>query len=123
VILLLPVILAGILTLATMVAINLPLNFANIIALPLLISLGVSYAIYFVTYWQSGESFPLQSSMARAVLFSAGTTMVAFGSLALSTHPGTSAMGKLLTVAMLYSLVCSFVVLPALLGKVKSPKP
>ncbi|MDD5586592.1 MAG: MMPL family transporter [Alphaproteobacteria bacterium] len=112
-----PLILAGILTLATMVIVHLPLNFANIIALPLLLSLGVSYAIYFVSAWRDGLSAPLQSSMARAVLFSAATTTVAFGSLSLSTHPGTSSMGKLLTVALLYCVLCTFLVLPALLGK------
>lgn len=112
-----PLFLAGILTLATMVMIRLPLNFANIIALPLLLSLGVSYAIYFISAWRQGLSAPLQSSMARAVLFSAATTTVAFGSLSISSHPGTASMGKLLTIALVYSLICTFLVLPALLGK------
>lgn len=114
--LLAPLILAGILTLATMVITGIPLNFANIIALPLLLSLGVSYAIYFVSYWKQGMTAPLQSSMARAVLFSASTTLVAFGTLSISTHPGTSSMGEILTIALLYSLACTFIVLPALLG-------
>lgn len=119
VLLMLPLFLAGILTLATIVLIELPLNFANIIALPLLLSLGVSYAIYFVSYARAGLKNPLQSSMARAVLFSAATMLVAFGSLSLSSHPGTSGMGKLLTVALLYSLACSFFLLPALLAYFK----
>lgn len=114
--LLAPLILAGILTLATIVLAGLPLNFANIIALPLLLSLGVSYAVYFVSYWRAGMTAPLESGMARAVLFSACTTLVAFGSLSLSSHPGTAGMGKLLTVALLYSLTSTFFVLPALLG-------
>ena len=120
--LLAPLILAGILTLGTMVLIHLPLNFANIIALPLLLSLGVSYAIYFVSYWRDGMEKPLQSSMARAVLFSAATTLVSFGTLSLSAHPGTSGMGELLTIALLYSLTCTFYVLPALLGPPKPDK-
>jgi predicted RND superfamily exporter protein len=120
ILLLTPLILAGILTLATMVIIDLPLNFANIIALPLLLSLGVSYAIYFVVYWREGTQNPLQSSMARAVLFSAATTLVAFGSLSLSSHTGTAGMGKLLTIALLYSLACTFLFLPALLGPPKN---
>jgi hypothetical protein len=118
-----PLILAGILTLATLVLIGLPLNFANIIALPLLLSLGVSYAIYFVSYWRAGHSNPLQSSMARAVLFSAGTVFVAFGSLALSAHTGTAGMGKLLTISLVYSLICTFVFLPCLLGSTKIDRP
>ena len=122
VLLMMPLFLAGILTLATIVLIELPLNFANIIALPLLLSLGVSYAIYFVSYARAGLKNPLQSSMARAVLFSAATMLVAFGSLSLSSHPGTSGMGKLLMVALLYSLVCSFFLLPALLASSKLDK-
>lgn len=122
-ILLTPLILAGILTLATIVAIGLSLNFANIIALPLLLSLGVSYAIYFVSYARSGYHYPLQSSMARAVLFSAATVLVAFGSLALSLHPGTASMGDLLTVALVYSLLFTIFVLPALLASTKPDKP
>ncbi len=111
---LLPLLLAGTLTLATMVIIDLPLNFANIISLPLLLSLGVSYSVYFVAYRRAGMRSPLQSSMARAVLFSAATTLVAFGSLSFSPHPGTSGMGELLTIALLYSLSCVFLVFPAL---------
>lgn len=111
-----PLLLAGILTLATMAAINLPLNFANIIALPLLLSLGVSYAIYFVSYWRAGETMPLQSSMARAVLFSAATTTIAFSSLLISSHTGTRSMGELLTIALLYCVICSYIFLVALLG-------
>jgi uncharacterized protein len=117
-----PLLLAGILTLATIVLIGLPLNFANIIALPLLLSLGVSYAIYFVSYARTGLKNPLQSSMARAVLFSAATALVAFGSLSVSSHTGTSGMGKLLMIALLYSLACSFFLLPALLAFSKSNK-
>ncbi len=117
-----PLFLAGILTLATIVLIGLPLNFANIIAFPLLLSLGVSYAIYFVSYARAGLKDPLQSSMARAVLFSTATTLVAFGSLSLSSHQGTSGMGKLLTIALLYSLACSFFLLPALLASSKLGK-
>jgi len=112
-----PLIIAGILTMATMVIINLPLNFANIIALPLLLSLGVTYAIYFITYWKNGNDELLHSSMARAVLFSAGTTLVAFGSLSLSSHTGTSGMGELLTIALLYSIISSFLILPLLLDR------
>lgn len=62
---------------------------------------------------------PLQSSMARAVVFSAFTTLVAFGTLSLSDHPGTRGMGELLTIALIYSLLCTFFVLPALMGRPK----
>jgi hopanoid biosynthesis associated RND transporter like protein HpnN len=111
-----PLLLAGLLTLGTSVVLGLPLNFANIIALPLLLGIGVAFDIYFVMRWRAGDGDLLQSSTARAILFSALTTGTAFGSLALSNHPGTSEMGKLLTLALFYTLLCTFFVLPALLG-------
>ncbi len=114
-----PLLLAGLLTLATSVLAGLPLNFANIIALPLLLGVGVAFDIYFVMRWRAGHSDLLQSSTARAILFSALTTGTAFGSLALSNHPGTSEMGTLLTLSLFYTLLCTFFVLPALLGRVK----
>jgi predicted RND superfamily exporter protein len=114
---------AGLLTLATSVLGNLPLNFANIIALPLLLGIGVAFDIYFVMRWRAGQRDLLESSTARAILFSALTTGTAFGSLALSSHPGTAEMGKLLMLSLFYTLVCTFFVLPALLGPVKQEQP
>ena len=114
-----PLLLAGLLTLATGVLIGLPLNYANIIALPLLLGIGVSFDIYFVMRWRTGSDRLLESSTTRAILFSALTTGTAFGSLALSNHPGTADMGKLLTMALSFTLICTFILLPAMLGPVK----
>jgi len=111
-----PLLLAGLVTLATATLLGMPLNFANIITLPLLLGIGVAFDIYFVMRWRTGAGDLLQSSTARAILFSALTTGTAFGSLALSNHPGTSEMGKLLTMALGYTLLSTFIVLPALLG-------
>ena len=66
--------------------------------------------------WRAGEGSLLRSSTARAVLFSALTTGTAFGSLAVSRAPGLAEMGKLLLIALLYTLLCTLFVLPALLG-------
>ena len=111
-----PVVLSGFLTLATCVVINQPINFANIIAFPLLFGVGVAFHIYFVMAWRAGETHLLQSSLARAVLFSALTTGVAFGSLWLSSHPGTASMGKILMISIVWTLVCALLFEPALLG-------
>jgi hypothetical protein len=114
-----PLLLAALLTAATSIVIGLPLNFANIITLPLLLGIGVAFDIYFVTNWRAGRAFPLASSTARAVVFSALTTTTAFGSLALSSHPGTSEMGKLLTICLAWTVVCTLLFLPALLGPIR----
>jgi hopanoid biosynthesis associated RND transporter like protein HpnN len=111
-----PLLLAGLFTLATTVLIGMPLNFANIIALPLLLGIGVAFDIYFVMNWRAGRPNPLQSGTARAVIFSTLTTTSAFGSLMLSSHPGTSEMGRLLSIELFWTLACVLLVMPALLG-------
>ncbi|MGL4964306.1 MAG: MMPL family transporter [Inquilinus sp.] len=111
-----PLLLAGLLTLATTVVTGMPINFANIIALPLLLGVGVAFDIYFVVNWRARRGEPLQSSTTRAIVFSALTTASAFGSLWLSPHPGTSGMGELLTIELLFTLFSVLVFMPALLG-------
>jgi len=111
-----PLLLAGLLTLTTSVLVGLPLNFANIIGLPLLLGIGVAFDIYFVTNWRAGLDRPLQSSTARAILFSGLTTGTAFGALALSSHTGTSQMGILLMLSLGFTLLCTLLILPSLLA-------
>jgi hopanoid biosynthesis associated RND transporter like protein HpnN len=116
-----PLLLSAALTLLIAVVLPLPLNFANIIALPLLLGVGVSFNIYFVMNWRAGQQRPLGSATARAILFSALTTGTAFGSLALSAHPGTSSMGKLLLISLGCTLLASLVFIPALLASLRRP--
>jgi uncharacterized protein len=113
----LPVFLSGMLTFAFCAALGLPLNFTNIIALPLLFGVGVAFNIYFVMAWRAGESAPLQSSLMRAVLFSALTTATAFGALWLSGHPGTASMGRLLMISLGWELIVTLLFRPALLAR------
>ncbi len=111
-----PILLNGLLTLGTCVLIGEPINFANIIGLPLLFGLGVAFNIYLVRAWAAGESRLLQSSLTRAVLFSALSTGTAFGSLWLSPHPGTASLGELLIISLGWTLVTTLIFEPALLG-------
>ena len=111
-----PLLLSGVLTLATCVVIGLQLNFANVIALPLLLGIGVAFDIYFVVAWRNGAQNLLQSSLTRAVIFSALTTASGFGTLWLSSHPGTASMGELLMISLAWTLITILFFLPALLG-------
>jgi predicted RND superfamily exporter protein len=113
----LPVMLSGLLTFGTCAALDLPLNFANIIALPLLFGVGVAFNIYFVLAWRAGETAMLQSSLMRAVVFSAMTTATAFGALWLSSHPGTASMGRLLMISLGWELLVTLLFRPALLAQ------
>jgi uncharacterized protein len=116
-----PLLMSALLTLLIAVLLPLPLNFANIIALPLLLGVGVSFNIYFVMNWRAGQHHPLGSATARAILFSALTTGTAFGSLALSAHPGTASMGDLLLISLGCTLLASLVFIPALLATLSPP--
>ncbi len=112
-----PLLVAGAVTLEICVLIGLPLNFANIVALPLLLGVGVAFKIYYVTAWREGRTNLLQSSLTRAIFFSALTTATAFGSLWLSSHPGTASMGKLLALSFVITLAAVLLFQPALMGK------
>ncbi len=113
-----PLILATLMTIAGSVLLNLPFNFANVIVLPLLFGLGVASSIHVVLRErdEAGHDAVFETSTPRAVVLSALTTIGSFGSMALSSHPGTSSMGILLTIAIGCTLVCTLVLLPALIA-------
>ena len=113
---LIPLVLAGIVTMELMVIFGMKLNFANIIALPLLLGLGVAFKIYYIMAWRAGQTGLLQSSLTRAVMYSACTTATAFGSLWLSSHPGTSSMGKLMALALVTTMAAAVLFQPVLMG-------
>jgi uncharacterized protein len=113
---LVPLLVAIVVTLEICVLIGLELNFANIIALPLLLGVGVAFKIYYIMAWRSGERNFLQSSLTRAVIYSACTTATAFGSLWFSHHPGTSSMGKLMALCLVTTLAAAVLFQPALLA-------
>jgi predicted RND superfamily exporter protein len=120
---LVPLLVAIVVTLEVCVLIGLQLNFANIIALPLLLGVGVAFKIYYIIAWRSGETNFLQSSLTRAIFFSACTTGIAFGSLWFSHHPGTSSMGKLMALSLLTTLVAAVIFQPALMATQRQTRP
>ena len=91
------------------------------VVLPLLLGVGVSFNVYFVMNWRMGLIAPLGSATTRAVVFSALTTGTAFGSLALSRHPGTASMGLLLLISLASTLVASLLFVPAILAALGPP--
>jgi hopanoid biosynthesis associated RND transporter like protein HpnN len=113
---LVPLLVAGLVTLELCVIFDLPLNFANILALPLLLGVGVAFKIYYIVAWRAGKTQLLQSSLTRAVLFSGMTTATAFGSLWMSSHPGTSSMGKLMALSLLCTMAAAVLFQPVLMG-------
>jgi predicted RND superfamily exporter protein len=114
---LIPLLLAGVVTLEICALDGLSLNFANIIALPLLLGVGVAFKIYYIMAWRAGKTHLLQSTLTRAVVFSAMTTAVAFGSLWASSYPGMSSMGKLMALALACTMAAAVLFQPLLMGQ------
>jgi hopanoid biosynthesis associated RND transporter like protein HpnN len=113
---LVPLVVAGLVTLELCVAFGLSLNFANILALPLLLGVGVAFKIYYIMAWRTGKTQLLQSTLTRAVVFSAMTTATAFGSLWVSENPGMSSMGGLMALALLCTMAAAVLFQPVLMG-------
>jgi predicted RND superfamily exporter protein len=112
-----PLVLAGLFTMATTVFTGTPINFANIIALPLLMGLGVDNGIHMVEklhHSLSEEQNIYQSSTARGMFYGALTTISSFIGLAFSPHQGIASMGLVITIGIFWIMTCTFVVLPAL---------
>jgi hopanoid biosynthesis associated RND transporter like protein HpnN len=117
---LIPLLLAGLLTVAGSVLLRVPFNFANVIALPLILGVGVDYGVYLAQRGRIAASAHvnlLQTGTARAVLFGALITTANFGDLMLARHPGIVSMGILLTLGLSMTLVCALVLLPSLLAR------
>jgi hopanoid biosynthesis associated RND transporter like protein HpnN len=111
---LVPIALASILTAALTVAVGMPFNYANIIALPLLVGIGVDNGIHVVHRMRTEDAERLfDTSTMRAVLASGLTTVASFGNLAFSSHVGTASMGVLLALGLAASMAATLIVLPA----------
>jgi len=114
---LIPLFLAIILTAATSVIFDLPLNFANVIVLPLLLGVGVHNGIMFMLRYLTeppADGNLLNTSSARALLFGNLTMIISSPTLAFSSHRGIASMGILLSVCSAFILVSILVVFPAL---------
>ncbi len=115
-----PLLLAGLLTCTVNIFLGIPFNFANIIALPLLLGMGVDSGIHIMHCLHENldeNQHLLQTSTARGVMFSSITTMSSFISLALIPHFGISSMGITLAVGISFTLLCTLIVLPAFSSK------
>ena len=120
-----PLLLAGVLTLGTLVAFGIPFNFANVIVLPLLLGIGVDSGIHLVHRARvTGKvgAVLLSETTARAVFYSAVTTITSFGTLVLSNHRGIQSLGEVLVIGIFFTLACNLMVLPALLGLAPRPR-
>lgn len=116
---LIPLFLAGVYSLALGVLFDQPINMANILVVPLIFGLGVDNGIHVVDrYLGEGDvDHLIHSSTPRAVLLSTLTTLGAFAALSLSPHQGTASIGLLLTISIGCLLILTLFLLPVLLSR------
>ena len=115
---LIPLSLAAALTVAASVLADIPFNFADVIVLPLLLGIGVDSGIHLVhraRVSRGRHTNLLRTSTARAVAYSALTTIGSFGTMGFASHLGLATLGQLLTIGVGFTLLCNLVVLPALI--------
>ena len=118
ILILIPLVLAMLLTAASSVLLDIPFNFANVIIVPLLLGVGVHSGLIFILRYRTEpppDGNMLKSSTARAVMFSTLTTIVSTSSLSFSAHRGIASMGMLLALCLSFMLLCTLILLPALL--------
>ncbi|MFQ3666637.1 MAG: MMPL family transporter, partial [Sphingomonadaceae bacterium] len=112
-----PVVAAVVLTVGASALLKLPFNYANVIALPMLLGAGIDSAIHLAARVRAaGAAAALLSSTPRAVVFAALTTVAAFGSLMLSAHRGVASIGALLLVALTATTLSTLILQPRALA-------
>jgi len=105
-------------TLALMRLIGLSFNFANLVAVPLIVGVGIDNGVHIIHRLRSESSHSVESVVrhaGRAILIASLTTMVGFGSLALASHRGMASLGTMLFIGVGACLLASLIVLPNLL--------
>lgn len=95
---------------------EIPLNPANMIALPLMLGIGVDYGVHLIhEYREQSGPYRMSPATAVAVLVDGLTTVVGFGSLMIASHRGLQSLGRVLTLGVSCCMFTSMIMLPALL--------
>ena len=103
-------------TVGVMGLLDIPLNQANMIFLPLVIGIGIEDGIHLLhDYRRQGRGYRgADNAVLVAVVVNSLTTMVGFGALMIANHRGLQSLGRVLTISMACCLFTSLL-LPNLL--------
>ena len=94
------------------------LNSANIIVLPLILGVGIDSAIYIINRYRQGSETPAEVATGSAgvgVFLNALTILFSFGALMIAHHRGVFSIGAVMSLGMVASVTVFMVFLPALL--------
>jgi hypothetical protein len=111
-----PLALAMVQTFGLMGLLDIPLNPANLIALPLIVGIGVDYGVHIVhNFLEQRGPYRISPATAIAVTVDSLTTIIGFGALMIASHQGLQSLGRVLTLGITCCTVTSLVILPAAL--------
>jgi predicted RND superfamily exporter protein len=103
---------------------NVPLNPANLMAVPMILGIGVDYSVYIVhEYLEQKGRYRMTPGTAIAVAVDSMTTLIGYGSLLIATHQGLQSLGRVLTIAVTFCTIMSIIVLPAFLTLITRKRP
>jgi len=102
-------------TVGIMGLLKIPFTLANFFAIPIMIGLGIDSAIHITHRVLEGGLTHGFGSTRRAVIVTAITTTIGFGTLLFAQHRGLRGLGEVMTIASLCCLVSSVWLLPAML--------
>jgi hopanoid biosynthesis associated RND transporter like protein HpnN len=93
------------------------LNPANLIVLPLLLGIGVDGGVHVVHdfRWQTPGRYRISRSIINSLVLTSTTTIVGFSSMLLAAHRGLFSFGLVLTLGVASSVFVALVPLPAML--------
>lgn len=95
---------------------DIPLNPANMIVLPLILGIGIDAGVHVVhDYCAQRGGYRISASTASAVVINSVTNMAGFGALMVASHRGLQSLGRVLTLGLSCCLFTSLVMLPAFL--------
>jgi len=104
-------------TFGLMGLLDIPLNPANMIVLPLILGIGIDDGVHVIhDFRRQRGPYRMSASTASAVLITSLTTMIGFGSLMIASHRGLQSLGRVLTIGVSCCLFTSLIMLPALLA-------
>jgi predicted RND superfamily exporter protein len=113
----LPLVIGGGWMLGTMKLVGLHYNYANIIALPLVIALAVDYGVWLSHRWmamEGAEPFEVAKDAGRVILLAAGTELAGLGAITLASYRGVSGLGVDITIGLLTCLVSTLFIAPVI---------
>ncbi|MCC6511962.1 MAG: MMPL family transporter [Pirellulaceae bacterium] len=115
---LIPVAISSIQLCGMLVSLNIPLNAANMIVLPLIIGIGIDDGVHIIhDFARRGRArYQISASTSLAIVLTSLTTMVGFGSMALADHRGLQSLGIVLLLGVGLCMTHSWFTLPALLS-------